>query len=172
MIKIYLRDTNQELVNCWQQAFMHCSNFDISCGNIFDIKATAIVSPANSFGHMGGGIDLAYRNAFGMRVEEDLKRKIIDVHYGELIIGNAEIIRLDDCNYDYMISAPTMRLPMNVSNTNNAYLAFRAALIAAKESQFASIACPGLCTLTGRMHPMVCAEQMLVAWERIKDFFK
>ena len=32
----------------------------------------------------------------------------------------------------YLISAPTMRVPMNVSETVNAYLAFRACLIAGK----------------------------------------
>src|SRR5690242_9267078 len=112
---------------------------EISQGDIFDVKATAIVSPANSFGYMTGGIDLVYRDKFGQKVEA-LVQKNIELHfYGELPIGSALSVPMRGQNYKYLISAPTMRVPMNVDNTLNAYLAFRAALLVAKDKGFESI---------------------------------
>jgi hypothetical protein len=58
-----------------------------------------------------------------------------------------------------MVSAPTMRIPMNVSTTVNAYPAFRAAIRAVKQHHGAgnkpirSVLCPGLCTAIGMMPP-------------------
>jgi hypothetical protein len=51
-IKIYLRDKNINIVNSWKKAFFDDTNVEISCGDIFDLVADAIISPANSFGFM------------------------------------------------------------------------------------------------------------------------
>jgi O-acetyl-ADP-ribose deacetylase (regulator of RNase III) len=40
--------------------FKGVENVRISGGDIFELKADAIVSPANSFGYMDGGIGLVY----------------------------------------------------------------------------------------------------------------
>jgi hypothetical protein len=69
-LKIFLRDHNMPLVNKWREAFADCDDVEASCGNIFDITADAILSPANSFGFMDGGIDLAYSNHFGWGYEK------------------------------------------------------------------------------------------------------
>jgi hypothetical protein len=65
-----------------------------------------------------------------------------------------------------------MRVPMNVSNTTNAYLAFRAAIRAVKlhnrespEAAIRTLVCPGLCTAIGRMPPDLSARQMAAAFE-------
>ncbi len=49
-----------------------------------------------------------------------------------LKIGQAIIMETNDPDQQikYLISAPTMRVPENVENTPNAYLAFRATLLA------------------------------------------
>jgi hypothetical protein len=59
---------------------------------------------------------------------------------------------------------------MDVSQTVNAYLAFRAAIRAVKlhnietESPIVSLLCPGLGTAVGKMAPGVCARQMHYAY--------
>ncbi len=165
--KVYLRDTNEALVSYWKKYFRALPEVEVSCGNIFDVKATAIISPANSFGFMTGGIDLAYRDKFGKKVE-DLVRKNIDMHfYGELPVGSALSVPMRGQDYKYLISAPTMRTPMNVDNTPNAYFAFRAALLVAKDKGFESIVCPGLGTLSGGVCLEMCARQMLIAYVSI-----
>lgn len=64
-LDIHLRDINPAVVDAWKAAFGDAHGVRVSCGSIFDLAADAIVSPANSFGHMDGGIDLVYSHFFG-----------------------------------------------------------------------------------------------------------
>jgi O-acetyl-ADP-ribose deacetylase (regulator of RNase III) len=168
-MKFLLRDRNPALVAVWRQEFASASDVEVSHGDIFDLAADAIVSPANSFGFMDGGIDLVYSQRFGWTVQENLQRIIQAEHGGELPVGLAVIIPTHDASIPLLISAPTMRVPMDISNTVNAYLAFRAAIRAATDHNrsalrpIETILCPGLGTATGRIPAAVCARQMRYA---------
>jgi O-acetyl-ADP-ribose deacetylase (regulator of RNase III) len=172
-VKIFLSDLSERMADAWRSTFDGYSDVKITCGNIFDLKADVIVSPANSFGFMDGGIDLAYSRYFGQSLQNNLQKVIREEYYGELPVGNAVIIKTGNANIKYLISAPTMRIPQDISETVNAYLAFRAALIEVKKfnekncNEINSILCPGLGTLTGNMSPMVCAVQMKKAYDLI-----
>ena len=161
------------MVDAWRIFFDGYSDIEISCGDIFDLKADAIVSTANSFGFMDGGIDLAYSRRFGRNLQKNLQKIIREEYYGEIPVGNAVIIKTDHTNIRYLISAPTMRVPQDISETVNAYLAFRAVLIEVKRFNekscqgINSILCPGMGTLTGNMSPTVCAIQMKKAYDSI-----
>ena len=139
-------------------------------GDIFELKADAIVSPANSFGYMDGGIDLVYVQRFGWELQDRLQSHLKEQHDGELPVGQATIVETLDTEIPYLISAPTMRVPANVSTTLNAYLAFRAAIRAVKqhnvenEMPIRSVLCPGLCTAIGRMPADLAARQMAAAY--------
>ena len=86
----------------------------------------AIVSPANSFGFMGGGIDAAYARFFGRDLESRLQAKLRKDFYGGLPVGQAILLLPTQHRLiPWLISAPTMRVPMDISNTPNAFLAFR-----------------------------------------------
>jgi len=175
VVKVHLRDRKAELVEAWQRSFHGCDAVSASCGDIFDgTEADAIVSPANSFGYMDGGIDLVYSRRFGWDVQERLQRRIRDRWAGELPVGCAEVVRIDgDDAFSFLISAPTMRVPLDVATTVNAYLAFRAALLAVRQHNahardpIRTILCPGLATAIGRMSPHRCALQMGVAWQAV-----
>jgi O-acetyl-ADP-ribose deacetylase (regulator of RNase III) len=164
--KVHLRDNNAILVDSWKKYFKD-TTVEISQGDIFEHKAQAIVSPANSFGFMSGGIDLAYRDKFGLSVEK-LVQKNIDMHYyGELAVGQALSVPMRGQDYKHLIVAPTMRIPMNVDNTMNAYLAFRAALLRAKAIDVESIICPGIATGAGKMCVDMAARQMFIAYKHV-----
>lgn len=66
-----------------------------------------------------------------------------------------------------------MRVPEPVSDTVNAYLAFRAALLAvlahnaAGHEPIRRILCPGLATTGGEMRVERCAPQMRAAWDNV-----
>src|SRR5438874_561559 len=109
---------------------MDCPAVEAIAGDYFQRPADAIVSPANSFGIMDGGLDLAIRDELGFSVERKLQEVIVEQHHGELPVGCAEIIETDDSRWKYMIAAPTMRVPEPIPFTINAYLAFRAILVA------------------------------------------
>ena len=64
MISVHLRDIDPGVVAAWGAEFGSEPSVAISCGNIFEQAADAIVSPANSFGFMDGGIDLVYSHHF------------------------------------------------------------------------------------------------------------
>jgi O-acetyl-ADP-ribose deacetylase (regulator of RNase III) len=166
-----LRDMSAEMVQAWQKYFAGIANVRISHGDIFESSADAIVSPANSFGYMDGGIDLVYLHRFGWELQTRLQTHLKSDHDGELPVGQATIVETFDTDIPYLVSAPTMRVPMNVANTVNAYLAFRAAIRAIKQHNreqpgtIRTVLCPGLCTAIGRMPPELAARQMAAAFE-------
>lgn len=183
-MKIYLRDNNEGMTEAWKVWFKGLEDVEISQGDIFEgPKAHAIVSPANSFGFMDGGIDMAYSRKFGWDVQKRLQKILDEYHYGELPVGQAVILETKNDDYPWLVSAPTMRVPLPVYNTLNAYLAFRATLIAvnshntgamrvrelaggqpSKNDVIESIICPGLGTSVGQMPFNVCAKQMFYAY--------
>ena len=167
-----LRDIDADMVRAWEKYFKGIANVRISHGDIFERPADAIVSPANSFGYMDGGIDLVYLRRFGWELQTRLQAHLRDEHDGELPVGQATIVETFDTAIPYLVSAQTMRIPMNVSNTINAYLAFRAAIRAVKlhnrevpGAAIRTVMCPGLCTAIGRMPPDLSARQMAAAFE-------
>ena len=169
----YLRDINAPLVEAWSRAFSGIPEVQPSRGDIFGVEADAILSPANSFGFMDGGIDLLYTARFGWQLQERLQQRLQAEWDGELPVGMAVLLETGDPLLPYLISAPTMRIPQDVSDTLNAYLAFRAALriVQRHNAQFPgtikSVLCPGLGTATGRMPVAICAKQMHAAYRQI-----
>ena len=71
-----------------------------------------MVSPANSFGFMDGGIDALYLKHFGSQLQGQLQQAIQTRHHGELLVGAAEVIETGSKRIPYLIAAPTMRVPM------------------------------------------------------------
>lgn len=186
VIEVHLRDLSATLVGAWHEAFAGVEGVTISQGDIFstqpgvlsedapiDVEADAVVSPANSFGFMDGGIDAVYTHVFGFGLEARLQQLLVAEHGGELPIGSAVIVETGSPQIPWCISAPTMRVPEAVPNSVNAYLAFRAALRAVLAHNAAGhppirrVLCPGLATTTGQMPVDRCASQMRVAWDYV-----
>jgi O-acetyl-ADP-ribose deacetylase (regulator of RNase III) len=145
-----LRDIDADVVRAWEKHFKGIPNVRVSQGDIFETSADAIVSPANSFGYMDGGIDLIYLRRFGWELQTRLQTHLRQEHDGELPVGQATIVETLDKAIPYLVSAPTMRVLMDVSDTINAYLAFRAAIRAVKlhnrkvpASPIRTVVCPG-----------------------------
>ncbi len=170
-MKIYLCAREDDLFNAWRLLCGHHDFVTVTKQDIMSIKAEALVSPANSFGCMTGGIDLHYKNYFGQAIEDDLRTKISLEFNNELLVGQATFVEIFNppqlIKYKYMIAAPTMRVPENISHTINVYLAAKAALIEAVKIGVESIVFPGMGTGTGRMAPMDCAKQVSAAIEDV-----
>lgn len=169
-MKIILADLNPQLIKAWQLSFAGEKNISIVQENITNIKCDAIVSPANSFGFMDGGIDYHLSMHFGWDLQERLQQQIRLLPEGELLVGQAIVLETGNKKIPFLISAPTMRVPMdfNISTSVNAYLAMKAILIKAKaHPRIVSIVVPGLCTGSGRMPPAIAARQMRVAYNEI-----
>jgi len=162
-MKVYLCARDQDLFDAWTRYCGHYDFVTVTKQDIMSIDAEALVSPANSFGFMTGGIDLHYKNYIGQEMEDELRRTILERYNNELLVGQAAEVRIKPpplVHYKYLVAAPTMRVPENISHTINAYLAARAALILAYRAVYKSIVFPGLGTGTGGMSPEDCAKQV------------
>jgi O-acetyl-ADP-ribose deacetylase (regulator of RNase III) len=173
-MKLILTALQPDLAHAWARISQDLDFVSVYEGSIFDVRCDAVVSPANSFGFMNGGIDLFYSRFFGWHVQERLQHAIRSYHYGELLVGIAEIIATDHDRIPYMIAAPTMRMPMDIKETINPYLAARATLLLWKYGHFRdgphggapianvikTIALPGLGTGVGSVDPDVCARHV------------
>lgn len=121
---------------------------------------------------------LSIRNALADRSRSDAGNHSCATH-GELLIGAADIVGTDNTAVPYLIAAPTMRVPMILSDTVNPYLAARAAILLVKRGPFIegslageaiadavkSIAFPGLGTGVGQVGFNTRARQVRAAIE-------
>lgn len=169
-MKIILADFSERLVEAWSEFFGKEENITIIQADITTLKCDAVVSPANSFGFMDGGLDYALSERFGWDLEKKLQEQIKELPEGELLVGQSILMETGDVDVPFLISAPTMRIPtnFNIDTSVNAYLAMKAILIRAKsEEKIQSVAIPGLCTGVGRMQPIIAARQMFQAYKEI-----
>lgn len=180
-MRIVLAAVEADLADAWAR---HCGDLpgvSVHRGSILELSVGAVVSPANSFGFMDGGIDHLYSRHFGWDVQARLQDQIRDRHHGELLVGAAEIVETGDTRIPFVIAAPTMRVPMILADTVNPYLAARAALLLVGHGVFPtgarageavsavveSLAFPGLGTGVGRVGPNTCARQVKAAIEEV-----
>lgn len=170
---VLLVDRHPSMANAWRQCFAGDATFEVVEDDYFARPADAMVSPANSFGIMDGGLDLAIRNTLGGDIQRVVHRVVLDKHHGEMPVGQAEIVATSNAKWPYLVVAPTMRVPESVARTAHAYLAFRATLLAvqrfnreAGENKIKSVVCPGLGTGIGAMDFTRCAVQMRMAYRQ------
>lgn len=179
-MKIQLVDKNQEMCDQWSRTFNGCENILVYCGGFFDLKTDCVVSPANSFGFMDGGLDLAISKQLGWNVQHKLQEIIKSKHNGELLVGMAQIIETDNLNIPYCISAPTMRVPMILKDSVNVYLATKAIFnllnqinnghsdyYGTNDELIKSVTISGLGTGVGKVPYDICAKQMKQAYDDI-----
>jgi O-acetyl-ADP-ribose deacetylase (regulator of RNase III) len=174
---LVLRDTNPEMVMAWLEYFADEGPWTIGAGDILRAGGEAIVSPANSYGYMDGGIDLVYRNFFGLGLQNRLQALLQEKYGGFLPVGEAVVISTQHERIPYLVAAPTMEKPGDVSRTDNAYRAMKACLLKTLEYNRRQMATggkiiqrllvPGLATGVGGMDPFTSAEQMRRAWDEV-----
>ena len=87
IIEIHLCALDPAMARAWSKYFASQPNVVIHESDILAKKADAILSPANSFGFMDGGIDLAYSHLFGWDLQDRLQEKLHREHAGELPVG-------------------------------------------------------------------------------------
>lgn len=173
---IYLRANDPKLTRAWDEVFAPYNDVDVARGDYFGRPADAMLSPANSFGIMDGGLDAAIVEHLGHGIQRRVQDMILKDWHGEMPVGTGAVVETDHETWPYLVVAPTMRVPESVALTLNAYLAFRAALLAVKrfnethgERRIDSMLVSGLGTGVGGMDPRRCAAQMRVAYRYLAD---
>ena len=163
---LILRDINPENVLAWTQIFGNYKGVSFGSGSIIKADVDALVSPANSFGYMDGGIDLAYRTFFGLIIQTKLQRIINEKFGGLLPVGKAVAISTGHKRITRLIATPTMVTPGWIRGTQNVYFAMKAALECALDAkpEIQRLGMPGMGTGVGAMDPFESAEQMCKAF--------
>ena len=167
-MKIYILECNDIKVNALKEAFKG-QDVEVVKGDFVSFMEThdveCVVSPANAFGIMDGGYDLAIRSYFGYDLQINVQEYILNHYYGEQPLGTSFIIDIKDGKK--LIHTPTMRVPSKIKDPLIVYQAMRTTLMCAKENKVKSIVIPFFGTGTGRVGMRMAADLMLLALKSI-----
>jgi len=173
-LRISLCDRNPAVAIALAESFRDVGAVEVLEGDMLALGCDAVVSPANSFGYMDGGVDQAIDRFYEGRAQEAVLALIAERFYGELPVGSAAVLRMETARFGHLVVAPTMRVPGDhLAETINAYLAMRAAFVAILEHNrsatdpIRSVAVPGLGTGVGAMTAEESALQMRAAYDMI-----
>ena len=171
-MKIFLAAQVPALVDAFRK---YCGDFPgvtVYHGSILDLELDYLVSPANSFAFMDGGIDLLYTRRFGPELQRTAqailqRRQVEEIRIGDCLCASTHCPKLP-----HVILAPTMRVPMVLpADTINPFLATRAAVGFVKDMTMKpdekSIGFPGMGTGVGQVPYDKCARQMRAAFEEV-----
>ncbi|MCP4163662.1 MAG: phosphatase [Deltaproteobacteria bacterium] len=172
-VKLTICDYHSTTLDSFFEQFKEINEVSIVQGDITKFKCDAIITVGNSFGDMGGGVDKAIDDSFGGEAQKIVQSIIAEDFFGELPVGSSFYVFPEE-KRPALIYAPSMRIPGQLSNTINPYLALRTALIVAIQNNFEHIVCPALGCGVGGVDPKDAAEQMLtafavIAFNRWKD---
>lgn len=133
-------------------------------GDILAADADALVVPLNSFGFFDGGFPLRIADRFGFRLQEELRTRIAERHFGELHVGQAEVLPTGAERPRFVIAAPiAWSAPGDLRDTINVYLATRAALLAVRAADdlpIGSIALPLIGMAEGKLSAYAAGRQI------------
>lgn len=172
MTKLILVAPNILLYEAFRESFKHLPNVETVHGYFEQLTAfDCLVSPANSFGLMDGGMDAAITQFFGLSLEQSVQTQILEEYLGEQPIGTSLIVDTGHPQHPYLAHTPTMRVPMVIKGTDIPYTAMWAMLLAVRQhnkyakNPIQSIACPGLGTGIGQVPFLEAARQMALAYD-------
>ena len=170
--KLILVDPEAGLCDAWQECFEGLAGVTVVHGQFESLSDyDCMVSAANSFGLMDGGVDLAIIRYFGLELMDAVQDRIIKEFRGEQPVGTSFVIETGHPRHPWLAHTPTMRVPMPITRTDNVYQAMWAMMLAVERHNAAgsgaridTVACPGLGTATGRMAFDEAARQMSCAY--------
>jgi O-acetyl-ADP-ribose deacetylase (regulator of RNase III) len=172
-VKLTLFDLRGDLRRAWEDEFRDFEDVVARTADLSELEPhDCLVSPANSFGIMDGGIDLAISSLIP-GLQERVSARVYEEWLGEQPVGTSMLVATGFERFPWLGHTPTMRAPRPIA-AEVVYDAMRALLLAVRRHNVAgdrspirSIACPGLGTATGRVAPAAAARMMRLAYESV-----
>ena len=171
-LKLILVDPSPALCDAFRARFGVFQKVEVVTGVFENLPAfDCMVSAANSFGLMDGGVDAAITRFFGDELQARVQKCILDEFLGEQPVGTSIIVETMHPKHPFIAHTPTMRVPMAISRTDHVYSAMWAMLLAVRQHNLKSekrihiVACPGLGTATGQVPYHQAARQMALAYK-------
>lgn len=183
--KLILSAITEDLFKAFKKHFEKFPQVEVVFKSFEQVQFDCVVSAANSFGLMDGGVDQCITDYYGIQMMQRVQVQVIKEYYGEQPVGTSMIVRGNEIvnpgiKNKYVAHTPTMRIPMDINKTSYVYSAMKAMLIAVekhnkereKMNQLASsdtdtridvVVCPGLGTNAGRVPAEEAAKMMSLA---------
>ncbi len=176
--ELVLVAVDEPMALAWDAVARDRRGVHVHRGPVTDLAVDAVISPANSFGWMRGGIDAVYAQWFP-GIEQRVQQHTRDSYGGELPVGRAVAVATGLEVPAWLISAPTMRRPGERLDPSGA-AAYQAAVAVFRlwragtlpdgrlvRSAVKSMAMPGLGTGVGGLDPSVCGSQIAAALDDV-----
>lgn len=169
-MKIYLLDRKYSMVKCWNTYFSRISDVEIVYDDFFNFMTThkveCVVSPANAFGLMDGGYDLAITKWFGCELMKKVQKYITENFWGEQPVATSFLI---DTGYKdiKLIHTPTMREPEAIKEPLVIYQCMRTTLIEAIKHNVDSIVIPAFGGACGGLDYNLIAKMMFHGYSQV-----
>lgn len=171
-MKIYIIDNSIDKLKYAELYFFDYKNIECVCLNLDNFLDTyaveCVVSPANSFGLMDGGYDMAITEYFGEQLQKRVQQYIIDVYYGEQPVGTSFIIDSGVPGIQ-LIHTPTMRTPQPIKEPLVIYQCMRTTLMCAMQNKVKSLLLPLFGGGYGEVPPKLIAKMMREAYEQLNN---
>jgi O-acetyl-ADP-ribose deacetylase (regulator of RNase III) len=169
--RLILVDPDPALCLNWRQRFAQLPHVEVVNGVFQELpEFDCMISAANSFGIMDGGVDLAIVQFFGRNLERRVRQRILTEWHGEQPVGTSMIVETGHARHPFLAHTPTMRVPRRIDGTDAPYRAMWAMLLAVHRHNqsgtppIRAVACPGLGTGVGHVPFPDAARQMALAW--------
>ena len=164
-MQLCLVDADATVAAALREAFGLFPEVSVEAADLLAVAHNTVVSPANSFGFMDGGIDAVFRTFFGAVLEDRVREAIGRHPEGYLPVGASVVVRTGHARIPYMVVAPTMLSPEQICK-ENCYRAMRAVLrlAASHEEVGRAVCCPGFGTGVGMVSPNEAAQEMAQAY--------
>lgn len=171
-MNIFLLDKNKTTASTWslyfrneknvivvQDDFKHfMDNTDVEC----------IVSPANSYGLMDGGYDMAISEWFGWDLMKKVQTVILEKYRGEQPVGSSLIVDTGVKGIK-LIHTPTMRVPSIILDPQIVYQCMRSCLLTAIDNNIQSIVIPAFGGGCGAVPPQSLCTMMYKAYIQVMN---
>ncbi len=174
MINLIFSAPVPEMAEAFKRVFANADNVNI-VGQPFETirEFDCMVSAANSFGLMDGGVDAAITAFFGTQLQTRVQNHILREYLGEQPVGTAFVIETGDNNHPWLVHAPTMRVPLTIDGTDAVYNATWAALLAIFQHnknattyrKIKTVVLPAMGAGCGQVPFESVARQMKLAWD-------
>ena len=176
--ELVLVAVDEPMASAWDAVAAGRDRVRVHRGSVTELAVDCVVSPANSFGWMRGGIDGVY-STWLPGIEDRVRAAVRDESRGELPVGETVIVATGVASPGWLISAPTMRRPGERLHAGGAAAgaAARAVLLRWRDGLLpdgravrdvvGSLALPGLGTGVGGLSPSACARQVAAALDDV-----
>ena len=160
-------DIDTDVITALKNHFSSVKAVGFKVGNLLESASNVVISPANSYGFMDGGIDNDYASFFGDGVQTKVLEKVRSRPEGFLPVGASQLIETGHNKIPYLVLAPTMLHPEMIP-PNNVFRAFRAALKCILTNKLEDpIYSPGFGTGVGGVEPDEAARMMFEAYRSV-----